>query len=79
MDLQMPLLDGFQVTEAIRTKEREAGVKHLPIVALTAHALRGEREAILAKGFDGYVAKPVELSMLVEELTRVIGSHGEKH
>jgi len=79
MDLQMPLLDGFQVTEAIRTKERETGVKHLPIVALTAHALRGEREAILAKGFDGYVAKPVELSMLVEELTRVIGSHGEKH
>ncbi|MGE3259224.1 MAG: ATP-binding protein [Geobacter sp.] len=72
MDLQMPLLDGFQAVEAIRNQERETGAPHLPIIALTAHALRGDRESILAKGFDGYVAKPVELKQLVEELARVV-------
>jgi signal transduction histidine kinase/ActR/RegA family two-component response regulator len=72
MDLQMPLLDGFQAVEAIRNQERETGAPHLPIIALTAHALRGDREAILAKGFDGYVAKPVELKQLLEELARVV-------
>ena len=73
MDLQMPLLDGFQAVETIRSRERETGTSRLPIIALTAHALRGDREMVLKKGFDGYVAKPVELHQLVEELTRVIG------
>lgn len=72
MDLQMPLLDGFQATEAIRKNERETAAARLPIIALTAHALRGDRESILAKGFDGYVAKPVELKQLLEELARVV-------
>ncbi len=76
MDLQMPLLDGFQATEAIREIERKTAAARLPIIALTAHALRGDREAILKKGFDGYVAKPVELKQLVEELARVIGLRG---
>jgi CheY-like chemotaxis protein len=76
MDLQMPLLDGFQAVEAIRNQERETGGPHLPIIALTAHALRGDREAIVARGFDGYVAKPVELRLLVAELARVMGNKG---
>jgi len=72
MDLQMPQLDGFQAVTAIRSRERETGEPHLPVIALTAHALRGDREAILAKGFDGYVAKPVELRLLFTELARVM-------
>jgi len=76
MDLQMPVLDGYQAIEAIRNREQETGAQHLPIIALTAHALRGDREAILAKGFDGYVAKPVELELLIGELTRVMGVAG---
>ncbi len=57
MDVQMPGMDGFQATAAIRQWERERG-GHLPIVALTAHALEGDRERCLAGGFDGYVSKP---------------------
>ncbi|QOX78209.1 response regulator [Trichlorobacter lovleyi] len=71
MDLQMPVMDGFQATEAIRANERETTAGHLPIIALTAHALRGDREMVLARGFDGYVAKPVELKLLAEEILRV--------
>jgi two-component system, sensor histidine kinase and response regulator len=58
MDIQMPEMDGFQTTAAIRKKEESTG-KHLPIVAMTAHAMRGDRERCLAAGMDGYVAKPI--------------------
>jgi CheY-like chemotaxis protein len=57
MDLQMPEMDGFQATAAIRESEKRRG-GHLPIVALTAHALTGDRENCLANGMDGYLAKP---------------------
>jgi CheY-like chemotaxis protein len=57
MDLQMPEMDGFQATAAIRESEKRCG-GHLPIVALTAHALTGDREHCLANGMDGYLAKP---------------------
>jgi len=65
MDLQMPEMDGFEATAAIGKKEKEIG-NHLPIVALTAHAMKGDREKCLAGGMDGYFAKPIRLQELLE-------------
>jgi CheY-like chemotaxis protein len=73
MDLQMPEMDGFQATAAIRASERLRG-SHVPIVALTAHALTGDREKCLASGMDSYLAKPYsaeELNQVLEEAVRM--------
>ena len=56
MDVQMPEMDGFEATTAIRKKEKTAG-GHIPIVAMTAHAMVGDRERCLDMGMDGYVSK----------------------
>jgi CheY-like chemotaxis protein len=58
MDLQMPEMDGFQTIAALREKEKSNGT-HQPVVALTAHAMKGDRERCLAAGMDGYLTKPV--------------------
>jgi PAS domain S-box-containing protein len=67
MDVQMPEMDGFEATNAIRTREQITGC-HLPIIAMTAHAMQGDRERCLEAGMDEYVSKPVRAA----ELLRVI-------
>jgi CheY-like chemotaxis protein/HPt (histidine-containing phosphotransfer) domain-containing protein len=71
LDVHMPEMDGFQATAAIRALERETG-RHLPIAAVTASALKGDREACLAAGMDGYLAKPIRMSELVEVVDRLV-------
>jgi len=69
MDIQMPEMSGFEATETIRRQERGSG-RHLPIIALTAHAMDGDRERCLESGMDGYISKPARGA----ELSRAIGS-----
>ncbi len=70
MDIQMPVMDGYLAAATMREQEQKMG-GHTPIIAMTAHALHGDRERFLAEGFDGYVSKPVDMQMLAEELKRV--------
>jgi two-component system, chemotaxis family, chemotaxis protein CheY len=69
LDLQMPKLDGFALVKELREMPELAGV---PMVALTASAMRGDRERALAAGFSAYLAKPVSLSLLRSELARLM-------
>ncbi len=71
MDVQMPKMDGFEATDAIRKKELESG-SHIPIVALTAHAMKGDRERCLEAGMDDYVSKPIKPEELFATINRVI-------
>jgi signal transduction histidine kinase/DNA-binding response OmpR family regulator len=69
MDVQMPEMDGFETTQMIRRREKISG-GHIPIIALTAHAMNGDRDRCLAVGMDGYVSKPIRLEELEAELKR---------
>jgi CheY-like chemotaxis protein len=70
MDIQMPGMDGFEATAAIREREKLTGV-HLPIIAMTAHAMSGYKERCLAAGMDGYLTKPIRPKLLLETLEKL--------
>jgi two-component system CheB/CheR fusion protein len=72
MDIQMPGMTGVEATRMIRQREKLCG-GHLPVIALTAHALQEERDQILHEGFDGYITKPMQLQTLADELRRCLG------
>ena len=72
MDVQMPEVDGFQATQQIRSIEAERG-GHTPIVAMTAHALKGDEELCLSKGMDGYVSKPIDPRRLEQVIVTLAG------
>jgi CheY-like chemotaxis protein len=65
MDIQMPLLDGIQATRRIREREQLTGM-HMPIVAMTAHALKDDKERCLAAGMDGFISKPIRAQQLLD-------------
>jgi CheY-like chemotaxis protein/anti-sigma regulatory factor (Ser/Thr protein kinase) len=69
MDCQMPVLDGYQATKAFRSREPQ-GEKRLPIIAMTAHAMEGDRRKCLEAGMDDYIAKPVKKELLRKLLGR---------
>jgi signal transduction histidine kinase/DNA-binding response OmpR family regulator len=76
MDLQMPEMDGFEATAAIRGREKHTG-GHIPIVAITAHALEGDQEKCLASGMDGFTTKPIRTSELFAVIERILGDTPE--
>jgi two-component system, sensor histidine kinase and response regulator len=70
MDIQMPEMNGWEATQAIREKERSSG-RHIPIVAMTAHAMKGDEEKCLAVGMDDYLTKPIRTAELMRVLERI--------
>ena len=70
MDVQMPEMDGIEATTAIRAREQDTDA-HLPIIAMTAHAMKGDEERCLEAGMDGYVSKPINVDALHAEIQRV--------
>jgi signal transduction histidine kinase/ActR/RegA family two-component response regulator len=70
MDVQMPEMDGLEATQTIREREKQTG-EHVPILATTAHAMRGDHEKCLAAGMDGYVTKPLDIRELLAEVERL--------
>lgn len=69
MDVQMPIMSGEEATACIREQERGSG-RHLPIVAMTAHAMKGDRERLLRAGMDDYLAKPIQSAELMRILEK---------
>ena len=71
MDIQMPEMNGLEATAAIRAAERDSG-RRLPIIAMTAHAMAGDRERCLAAGMDGYVAKPIRIADMFATIAALV-------
>jgi PAS domain S-box-containing protein len=73
MDIQMPVMDGFEATAAIRAKEKLTG-GHIPIIAMTAHALKGDQERCIAAGMDRYISKPIRTSELFSTIESMLSN-----
>jgi CheY-like chemotaxis protein len=69
MDIQMPVMDGYEATRLIREMEKKLA-KHTPVLALTAHAMPGDREHCISKGMDDFITKPITFERLQETLNR---------
>ncbi|SJZ80362.1 Signal transduction histidine kinase [Trichlorobacter thiogenes] len=78
MDMHMPVMNGSEAVQAIRRQEEQTA-RHTPVIALTANALRGDRERYLSEGFDSYLTKPLDVELLVEEMTRLSSVSTEQH
>ena len=76
MDVQMPEMDGLTAARKIRESEQST-LCHLPIIAMTAHAMKGDRERCIAAGMDGYVSKPIDGELLAEAIASVLGGKDE--
>lgn len=72
MDIQMPRLDGYEAARAIREKERERSGGHTPIVAMTGHSRKEDEERCLAAGMDAHISKPVDFSLCLKMIERMI-------
>jgi CheY-like chemotaxis protein len=75
MDVQMPEMDGLEAAAIVRAQDRQRG-RHTPIVALTAHAMKGDRERCLEAGMDDYLAKPIRAGQLFETIEAVLAHTG---
>jgi CheY-like chemotaxis protein len=73
MDVQMPEMDGLEATTKIRESEQGTS-NHIPIIAITAHAMKGDREQFLAAGMDSYVSKPIRPDALFETIKKVLAT-----
>jgi two-component system cell cycle response regulator DivK len=74
MDIQLPDLDGAEALQRLRADERTAGI---PVLALTAQAMQGDRERFLAAGFDGYLSKPIDIDELISTVQRYCDGDAE--
>lgn len=70
MDLSLPVIDGWEATRRIKSNER---LKHIPIIAVTAHAMQGDEEKARAAGCDDYLTKPIDEDLLIEKLKEFLG------
>lgn len=74
LDIQLPVMDGVSVLRALRADEK---TRHVPVIALTAYAMKGDRERLLGMGFDGYISKPIESKSFMETVERALkAEHG---
>jgi CheY-like chemotaxis protein len=74
MDLSLPVIDGWEATRRLKADE---ATRRIPVIALTAHAMAGDREQALAAGCDDFDTKPVELPRLLEKITALLGANGD--
>lgn len=69
MDVQMPVMDGITVMKILKSEKSMAGI---PIIALTSHAMKGDKERFLEAGFDGYISKPIDINDLMKAIEKII-------
>jgi PAS domain S-box-containing protein len=79
MDVQMPRMDGFETTAAIRQREREAkDSPHIPIIAMTAHVMKGDREKCIEVGMNGYISKPIDPELMMKTINQALNGYSLK-